>query len=187
MVKAAQSLVRQFVAAGKKVIYVASDKKHDEAISVTHQVDHGVKVVMIDQLADLEINNPLETVVLTQTTLSMLETQKAFDLLRKKYPELTIRPHLCQATTQRQQAVLDLAEEVDLLIVVGAPHSSNSRRLLEVAASTGKPAFAVDEAEEVDPAWFDGRISSVGVIAGASTPVWITDEVVEKIEQLADE
>ena len=187
MVKAAQNLVRQFVSAGKKVIYVASDKKHDEAISVSQQVDHGVKVVTLDELSALEIKNPLETVVLTQTTLSMLETQKAFAALQKKYPELAIRPHLCQATTERQRAVLELADEVDLLVVVGAPHSSNSRRLLEVATSTGKPAYAVDEAEDLDPAWFGAQIDSVGVIAGASTPEWITQAVVAKIKIINNE
>lgn len=181
MVKAAQLLVRQYAAAGKKIIYVASKKDHDEAVSVSRQVSSGVKVVTLSELDDLEIKKPQDTVVLTQTTLSVLETRTKFAILQKKYPALTIRPHLCTATTQRQEAVLELAEQVDMLVVVGAPHSSNSMRLLEVATSTGRPAHAVNDAGELQHAWFDQSIYTVGVIAGASTPAWITDEVVSTI------
>lgn len=186
MVKAAQQMVKKYIDEGKQIIYVASSPAHDEAISVSKQVERGVQVVTIDQLADLEIKNPLQTVVMTQTTLSILETKKAFANLQKKYPDLEIRPHLCQATTKRQEAVLELSKQVDLLIVVGAPHSSNSRRLLEVASTSGKPAYAVDEAEELDPAWFNKQIYRVGVIAGASTPEWITQEVVAKIKSITN-
>lgn len=182
MVKAAQNLVRQFVQAGQTVIYVASSKTHDEAISVSQQVEKGVKVVTLDQLDTLVIKHPETTIVLTQTTLSILETAQKFAALQKKYPALTIRPHLCQATTLRQQAVLELAPTVDLLIIVGAPHSSNSQRLKEVAASTGKPTFAVNDASQIDQVWFSADIFTVGVIAGASTPPWITQEVIEKLQ-----
>jgi len=184
MVKAAQKMLKKHVEEGKEVIYVASKPDHDEAISVSRQVDHGVQVVTLPQLEKLEIKNPLNTVVMTQTTLSILETKKQFDNLHQRYPDVTIKPHLCQATTQRQQAVLELAEQVDVLIVVGAPHSSNSRRLLEVAATSGKPAYAVDEVEDLDESWFETRVHKVGVIAGASTPEWITNEVVEKIKKM---
>lgn len=184
MVKAAQTILKQLIDHGKKVIYVASSKDHDEAVSVTSQVDHGVKIVTLAEIDDLDIKKPADTVVLTQTTLSMLETKEKFAQLQKKYPLLTIRPHLCQATTQRQQAVLALAQEVDLLIVVGAPHSSNSQRLLEVARSSQKPSYAVNEASEIDKSWFDPSILSVGVIAGASTPAWITQAVVKHLETL---
>ncbi|MBQ6436558.1 4-hydroxy-3-methylbut-2-enyl diphosphate reductase [bacterium] len=184
MVKAAQKLVVQFVSQGKEIIYVASSPTHDEAVSVSHQVDHGVKVVTVDQLDKLKIKHPDNTVVLTQTTLSVQETSQKFALLAKKYPTLTIRPHMCQATTQRQQAVLDLAPTVDILIVVGAPHSSNSQRLLEVAQSTGKPAYAVDNVDQLQATWFDHTMLTVGVIAGASTPAWVTQAVVDKLQSL---
>ncbi|MBQ6437852.1 4-hydroxy-3-methylbut-2-enyl diphosphate reductase [bacterium] len=181
MVAGAQTLVRTLSAQGKKIVYVASDKKHDEARSVSAQAK-GVKVVTLEQLDELEIKRPAETVVLTQTTLSMLETADKFARLQARYPDLEIRAHLCRATTDRQQAVLDLAADVDFLLVVGAPHSSNSRRLLEVAATTGLPARAVDEVSEIDERWFGAGIFRVGVIAGASTPEWITAAVVAKIE-----
>ena len=184
MVKAAQKMLKKYVDEGKQVIYVASKPDHDEAVSVSRQVDHSVQVVTLPELENLTIKNPLATVVMTQTTLSILETKRQFAALQKKYPDLTIQPHLCRATTDRQQAVLELAASVDVLIVVGAPHSSNSRRLLEVASTSGKPAYAVDEAEEVDEHWFDTSISKVGVIAGASTPAWITTSVVDKIKKI---
>lgn len=182
MVKGAQILVKQLVASGKEIIYVASQKNHDEAVSVSQQVAKGVKVVILDQLDNLKIKNPANTVVLTQTTLSILETAEKFARLQKLYPELTIRPHLCQATTERQQAVLSLAKDVDVLIVVGAPHSSNSQRLKEVASSTGKPAYAVNDAHELQADWFEDDDLVVGVIAGASTPAWITQEVIQKLQ-----
>ncbi len=182
MVKGAQVLIKQLVKAGKEVIYIASSKDHDEAISVSQQVEKGVTVITLDEIEKLDLKHPEKTIVLTQTTLSILETEEKFAFLQKKYPQLTIRPHLCQATTARQQAVLDLAQEVDVLIVVGAPHSSNSQRLKEVASSTGKKAFAVNQADEIQTDWFGPEIASVGVIAGASTPPWITEEVVEKLQ-----
>ncbi len=183
MVKASQNLIKQLVAAGKEVLYVASDKKHDEAISVSQQVEKGVKVITLAQLPNLKIKHPEDTVVLTQTTLSILETADKFAQLQKLYPQLTIRPHLCQATTLRQRAVLELAQEVDILIVVGSPHSSNSQRLKEVAESTGKPAYAVSHADEINPDWFDSHLTRlVGVIAGASTPAWVTQAVIQHLQ-----
>lgn len=184
MVKAAQSLLKQLVDAGKEVIYVASKKDHDEAISVSQQVTTGVKVVTLTELDKLLIKHPEKTVVLTQTTLSLLETQEKFTQLQKRYPQLTIRPHLCQATTERQQAVLALADQVDIFIIVGAPHSSNSQRLKEIAQSTGKPAYAVDNETEIQASWFDELMIKVGVIAGASTPAWITNQVVQKLTEI---
>lgn len=184
MVRAAQQLVCQLVASGKKIIYVASDENHDEAISVSQQVERGVKVVTLAELDELVIKDPAQTVVLTQTTLSILETATKFAALARRYPQLTIRPHLCQATTQRQQAVLALAQEVEAIVVVGALHSSNSQRLAEVAKSTGLPVQIVDQATDLDESWFSPTMLTVGVIAGASTPAWITDEVVRKIESL---
>ncbi len=184
MVKAAQTLLKKLVEAGKEIIYVASKKDHDEAISVSKQVTKGIQVVTLAELDNLQIKHPEKTIVLTQTTLSLLETQEKFTHLQKLYPQLTIRPHLCQATTERQRAVLALANQVDIFIIVGAPHSSNSQRLKEIAASTGKPAYAVDNETEIQLAWFDELMTKVGVIAGASTPAWITDQVVKKLEEI---
>ncbi len=181
MVKNAQKQLRQLIEQGREVIYLASDKKHDEAISVSRQVKKGVKVVTLAKLPELIIKFPSNTVLLTQTTLSMLDTQAAFTKLERLYPELTIQPHLCAATTDRQKSVLDLANQVDLLLVIGAPHSSNSRRLLEVAATTGKPAYALDQASEIDYSWFSDPTQIIGLIAGASTPQWIIDEIAQKI------
>ena len=182
MVKAAQTLVRTLAEQGKEVIFVASHKNHDEAVSVSQQAPDKVKIVTLDQLETLELKNPTNTVVLTQTTLSILETREKFAALQKKYPTVTIRPHLCPATTQRQEAVLALAKEVDLLLVVGAPNSSNSKRLQEVATTTGKQSYIIDNVQELKREWFEEENLTVGVIAGASTPSWITQEVIDQLE-----
>lgn len=186
LVRSSQILVKKIIAAGKQVIFLASDKKHDEAVSVSSQVERGVKIITLEQLANLVIKRPDKTVLLTQTTLSVLETRKQLSQLAKRYPQLTIQPHICPATTKRQQAVLDLAKEVDFLLVVGEPHSSNACRLLEVAKSTGKPAAIVKNAKEIKKSWFTQAVFVVGIIAGASTPTWITQEVQTYIESLGD-
>lgn len=186
MVRSSQLMVKKIIASGKQVIFVASDKKHDEAVSVSCQVERGVKIVTLDELADLAIKRPDKTVLLTQTTLSVFETSEQLKQLAKRYPQLIIQPHICPATTQRQQAVLDLAKEVDFLLVVGEPHSSNACRLLEAAKSTGKPAAIVGSANEIKSSWFGQAVFVVGIIAGASTPTWITKAVQEKVESLSD-
>lgn len=186
LVRSSQIMVKKIIASGKQVIFVASDKKHDEAVSVSSQVERGVKIVTLDELTNLMIKRPDKTVLLTQTTLSVLETSEQLKQLAKRYPQLTIQPHICPATTQRQQAVLDLAKEVDFLLVVGEPHSSNTCRLLEVAKSTGKPAAIVGSAKEINQSWFGQTVFVVGIIAGASTPTWIIKAVQEKIESLGD-
>ena len=181
MVRTAQKMLRELVASGKKVIYVASDKNHDEARSVCGQVENGVKMVTIDELENLSIKEPAETVLLTQTTLSTLEISESLEKLRLRYPALTLVPNICDATTKRQQAVIELAKEVPVVVVVGASHSSNSNRLKEVARDSGARAYIVDNAGDLQKFWFDG-VQSVGVTAGASTPDEILSAVVEKLK-----
>jgi 4-hydroxy-3-methylbut-2-enyl diphosphate reductase len=169
------------VEAGKTVVFVASDRAHDEAVSICEQVETGVKVVTIAELENLVIDGSEKTVLMTQTTLSMLEVGEALAKLQKKYPVLTLVPHLCAATTERQRAVQELTREVKTVVVVGAPHSSNSNRLKEVARQAGARAYIVDSASELKKEWFAGE-KIVGVTAGASTPPQILEAVIKKLK-----
>ena len=103
-----------------------------------------------------------------------------------RFPQIQLpkRDDICYATQNRQDAVKELAEHANLVLVVGAPASSNSNRLVEVASRRGVPAYLIQTADEVDPAWLEG-IECVGVTAGASTPEFLVEQVVERLEQLA--
>lgn len=175
--------VRSLAKEGKKILYIASKKTHDEAIGVVGEAPKAVTLTTLKEWDEVEIVSPENTVVLTQTTLSALETKETLGKLKKKYPGLTIEPHICPATTQRQQAVIELAKEIGFVVIVGSPTSSNSNRLREVAEEIGAKAHIVDTADELNPEWFKG-IERVAVSSGASTPEWLLEEVIERIKKI---
>lgn len=175
--------VRELAEQGKEILYLCSQSDHDEAIGVAGEAPAAVTLVSLQEIDQLHLKEPEKTVVLTQTTLSTLETKAALTKLKENYPELEIKPHICPATTQRQRAVIDLAKKVSLVVIVGSPTSSNSNRLREVAAATGTRAYIIDTVAELDPNWFIG-IEKVAVSSGASTPEWLLEEVVARIEGL---
>lgn len=183
LVAQAHREAKKLAAQGKKIIFVCSEKDHDEAVGVAGEAIDSIKLVTLNELNQVKIENPQNTVVLTQTTLSVSETQAKLKKLKKKYPGLLIKPHICLATTKRQQAVINLAKKVSLMIIVGSPTSSNSNRLKEVAQASGSQAYIVDTAEELETHWFKGK-QTVGISSGASTPEWLLNEVVAKIKEL---
>ena len=119
--------------------------------------------------------------VLTQTTLSVDDTAKAVNEIQKQYHNVLVRNDVCYATTNRQEAVKELAKQVDLILVIGAENSSNCNRLREVAESRGVPAYLVNSAEDLDARWLEG-IDTVGITSGASTPEVLVSEVISKIK-----
>lgn len=173
--------VKKLAAEGKKILYVASDKTHDEAVGVAGEAPEAVFLSTLKELPNLKIADPKNTIVLTQTTLSILETKVALENLKKKYPQVSIKPHICFATTERQQAIMTLAKKVGCIVIVGSPTSSNSKRLQEVAQAVGVKAYLVDNPKELRPSWFKG-VETVGVSSGASTPEWLLEEVIDKIK-----
>jgi 4-hydroxy-3-methylbut-2-enyl diphosphate reductase len=129
-------------------------------------------------LADLEAEQGVA--VLTQTTLSVGDTAQAIDAIRDKFPGAVVRNDICYATTNRQDAVNQMADTVDLVLVIGAQNSSNCNRLREVAESLGVPAYLINGPEEIDPAWLKGK-KKVGITSGASTPEVLVESVIEKL------
>ncbi len=143
---------------------------------------------LIENLADvaeLEIADPDRLAVLTQTTLSLDDTREIIDALRLRFPNLRLpsKDDICYATQNRQNAVKAIAQRSDLLIVVGAPGSSNSNRLVEVAAVHGARSERVEDAGGIDAEWLEG-VATVGVTAGASTPEFLVQQVVERLLEL---
>jgi 4-hydroxy-3-methylbut-2-enyl diphosphate reductase len=173
--------VKDLVKQNKQVILLCNKIDHDETVGIVGEAPKFITPVTLIQIFDYQILKPKNTVVVTQTTLSTTETQKAFDFLKNKYPQITILPHICQATTERQQAIIKLAKKHHFVIIVGAPTSANSNSLRSVAESAGATSYIVDNASELNPDWFINQ-ENIVVSSGASTPQDILDEVIQQIE-----
>ena len=172
---------KKYSGEGRKVILVGH-RGHQEVIgtmgqSRMHLVDDREGV----ELPEWDADEPIA--VLTQTTLSVDDTQSSIDEITGRFSNVTVRNDLCYATTNRQAAVKELCKHVDLVLVIGAPNSSNCNRLREVAEAAGVTAYLVNGPEEVNPGWLAG-VDRVGITSGASTP---EDLVLAVIDELAPE
>ena len=138
----------------------------------------------IDDVNDLEINDPEHLSYVTQTTLSMDDTANVIDALRKRFPHIQgpKKDDICYATQNRQDAVKKLAEESDLVLVVGSPNSSNSNRLKEVAERIGTEAYLIDNETEINKAWLEDK-EKIGLTAGASAPAELVENVIAKLRE----
>ena len=127
------------------------------------------------ELPDWTSDTPVT--VLTQTTLSVDDTESSIDQIKQRFPDVIVRNDLCYATTNRQTAVKELARLTDLVLVIGAPNSSNCNRLREVAQAHGTTAYLINGPDELDVSWLDG-IEKVGITSGASTPEKLVEAVI---------
>ncbi len=178
----------RLVAAGRHIIFIGH-AGHPEVIGTFGQVPEGnmTLVESADQVAALDVPDPENLAFLTQTTLSVEDTAAVLSALRARFPNI-VAPHaddICYATTNRQTAVKAIASSVDLMLVIGAPNSSNSLRLVEVAEREGTAAKLIQRADELDFAWFEG-IGALGITAGASAPEVLVREVVTRIAERYD-
>jgi 4-hydroxy-3-methylbut-2-enyl diphosphate reductase len=154
-------------------ILLIGHEGHEEVIGTTGEAPEHIKLVDGPEgVAGVEVRDPERVAWLSQTTLSVDETEQTVAKLRERFPQLIDPPSddICYATQNRQVAVKRIAPEADLVIVVGSKNSSNSVRLVEVALEAGAgAAYLVDRAEEIDPAWFES-VATVGLTSGASVP-----------------
>ncbi|MCX4513009.1 4-hydroxy-3-methylbut-2-enyl diphosphate reductase [Streptomyces sp. NBC_01619] len=168
-------------------ILLIGHEGHEEVIGTTGEApDHITLVDGPDDVEKVEVRDPSRVVWLSQTTLSVDETMETVDKLKTKFPLLVSPPSddICYATQNRQIAVKQMGAEADLVIVVGSQNSSNSKRLVEVALGAGaRAAHLVDYASEIDEAWLEGGVSTVGVTSGASVPEVLVEEVLEWLTQ----
>ncbi len=168
-------------------VVMIGHKGHPEVEGTMGQSEHGMHLV--ETLADVELLSVADSTQLsfvTQTTLSVDDASVVIDALRERFPAIQgpKKDDICYATQNRQDAVKALADRCDLVIVVGSPNSSNSRRLKEVARARGIEAKLVDVAAEIDAAWLVGK-RCVGVSAGASAPEILVRQVVDRLVLLA--
>ncbi|MEG2112942.1 MAG: 4-hydroxy-3-methylbut-2-enyl diphosphate reductase, partial [Hafnia sp.] len=136
----------------------------------------------------LQVKNEANLCFMTQTTLSVDDTSDIIDALRERFPQI-IGPRkddICYATTNRQEAVRNLAAEAEVVLVVGSKNSSNSNRLAELAQRAGIPAFLIDSAEDIREEWLEG-VNCIGVTAGASAPDILVQEVIKRLQALGGE
>jgi 4-hydroxy-3-methylbut-2-enyl diphosphate reductase len=161
-------------------------KGHPEVEGTMGQLYDGIYLVEdVEDVARAPVRNPERLAVVTQTTLSVDDTAHILAAVKQRFP-LVREPKkqdICYATQNRQDAVKVLTPQVDVVIVVGSPTSSNSNRLRELAERLGKPAYMIDHAEALEPAWFDGQ-QRVGLTAGASAPDVLVQQVIARLREL---
>jgi len=168
-------------------VVMIGHKGHPEVEGTMGQSPEGMYLVeTADDVASLEVRHPELLSFVTQTTLSVDDAMVVISALKRRFPDIQgpKKDDICYATQNRQDAVKTLAEQCDLVIVVGSPNSSNSRRLKEVAVARGIDGYLVDGPDEIDPAWLAGK-RRIGVTAGASAPEILVRRVVECLRQLA--
>jgi 4-hydroxy-3-methylbut-2-enyl diphosphate reductase len=169
---------RRFAREGRTIVLIGH-AGHEEVVGTTGQAPERTILVQSPQEArSVQIPDPDDLSYLTQTTLSVDETNEIIDILRERFPQMQGPPRedICYATQNRQDAVKDLARRSDVVLVIGSDNSSNSNRLAEVAREQGTPAYLVDDESEVDPAWI-ADADVVGLTSGASAPEWLVERM----------
>lgn len=171
--------VRRFAAQGYWIILVGHEQ-HDEIVGTSGEAPERIRIVAtIEEAKRVIIPDPEKAVVLTQTTLSVDDTREVIDILKQRFPSLVTpaKEDICYATQNRQDAVKELAREVDLVLVIGSLNSENSNQLCRVAQAQGVKAHLVNDHHGIDPSWLDG-VKRVGITSGASVPETLVESAV---------
>ncbi len=172
--------VRKFASQGYWIILVGH-KDHDEIVGTSGEAPARVKIVSTSaEATQVDIPDPERVAVLTQTTLSVDDTRAIIEVLKKKIPKMVTpsKEDICYATQNRQDAVKELAREVDLLLVVGSANSENSNQLCRVARSKGIPAYLINDFHDIKATWLEG-VERIGITSGASVPDRLVQEVAD--------
>ena len=177
--------VAKMHAEGREIVMIGH-AGHPEVEGTMGQCPGGVYLVeSVAAVGALAVRDPSRLAYVTQTTLSVDDAASIVTALRARFPGIAgpKKDDICYATQNRQEAVKQMSGEVDAIIVVGSPNSSNSNRLREVAANRGVPSYMIDDARELDPAWIAGK-RRVGVTAGASAPESLVAQVIDRLRDL---
>jgi 4-hydroxy-3-methylbut-2-en-1-yl diphosphate reductase len=169
----------------QRTIILIGHAGHEEVVGTSGQAPgRTILVQSPDEASTVQVPDPEHLSYLTQTTLSVDETNVIIEILRERFPGIEGPPKddICYATQNRQDAVKEIARRADVVLVIGSDNSSNSNRLVEVARDSGTPAYLVDDETEVDPAWLEGT-EVVGLTSGASAPEWLVDRMLSFLRQ----
>ena len=167
----------------EREVVMIGHKGHPEVEGTMGQSSDGMYLVeTVEDVAKLKVAQPTQLSFVTQTTLSIDDASRVIDALKAQFPDVQgpKKDDICYATQNRQDAVKDLVDQCDLVLVVGSPNSSNSRRLKEVAVARGISAYLLDGPDEIMPAWLEGK-TKIGISAGASAPEILVRQVVDRI------
>lgn len=170
---------------GREIVMIGH-AGHPEVEGTMGQTEEGMHLVeAVEDVARLQVKNPDLLAYVSQTTLSVDDTADVIAALKQRFPAISEpkKGDICYATTNRQEAVKFMAPQVDIVIVVGSPNSSNSNRLREVAEKMGTVAYMVDNASQIDSAWLEGKLR-IGVTAGASAPEVLVQAVIDRLKGL---
>jgi len=172
---------------GREIILIGH-AGHPEIVGTMGRIDGRVHLISTpEEVADLRVANPDKLAFITQTTLSVDDTRAVIEALKARFPTV-VGPDtkdICYATQNRQRAARELAKFVDVVLVVGAPNSSNSNRLREIAAESGIPSYLIEDARALDPHWIEG-VSGIGITAGASAPAELVEEVISRLREMTE-
>ncbi len=171
---------RKFAEEGYTIVMIGHDG-HEEVEGTTGEAPDSIILVETTEDVDrLEVDDPDRVAFITQTTLSVDETAEVIARLRERFPNITSpkSDDICYATTNRQLAVKQLANECDLVLVIGSRNSSNSNRLVDVTRELGTPSYLIDKAAEVEEEWLEG-VDTLGITSGASAPEELVSELVD--------
>ena len=159
---------------------------HEEVEGTMGEAPQAIRLIQtVEEARAVEVPDPQKVAVITQTTLSVDDTRAIIEALKSRFPKLVApsKDDICYATQNRQNAVKAIAREAEVFLVIGAKNSSNSIRLTEVAEDAGRRAYLINDAGEINPAWFED-VRCVGVTSGASAPEHLVQEVVERLKSL---
>ena len=163
---------------GKKIILVGH-KGHQEVIGTSGQAD--MKIIDDREKFDLDKSNDDDVIVLSQTTLSVRDTQDTISKIKNVHPKAIVRNDICYATTNRQEVTVKLAKKVDLILVVGASNSSNCNRLKDVSIQSGTKAYLINSFDEIKDEWLKD-VNKLGLTSGASTPDKLVFEIIKRLD-----
>jgi 4-hydroxy-3-methylbut-2-enyl diphosphate reductase len=179
---------RRYAAKGYDIVLIGHIG-HPEVEGTLGQIPGTVHVLSeVEEVERLEVADPERVAFVTQTTLSVNDTKDVIAALKNRFPSI-IGPDtrdICYATQNRQTAVIAMAKQVDLLLVVGAHNSSNSNRLREIGENFGIPSYLIEDASMFDPAWLSDSVKTVGVTAGASAPEKLVQQAIERLKNYRD-
>jgi 4-hydroxy-3-methylbut-2-en-1-yl diphosphate reductase len=176
---------KRFAADGYTIVLIGHEG-HEEVVGTMGEAPDAIQLIgSVEAIDRLVIEDPERIAYITQTTLSVDETVEIIAALRERYPAVVgpKKDDICYATQNRQNAVKQLAREVDLVLVIGSRNSSNSNRLVDVTREMGVASYLIDDETDIDPRWLDG-VTTVGVTSGASAPEWLVERVVSYFRSL---
>jgi 4-hydroxy-3-methylbut-2-enyl diphosphate reductase len=178
---------QRYAREGREIILIGHEG-HPEVEGTIGRVEGKVHLVSTaEDVTNLKVDDPSKMSYVTQTTLSVDDTRDVIEALKSRFPDIVgpdVRD-ICYATQNRQQAIRDLSQSVDLILVIGSQNSSNSNRLREIGQDNDVPTYLIDDHTCIEPQWFDG-VGTVGITAGASAPESLVQDLIERLRLMED-